>query len=83
MNLSVSRDDLVEYAIRRLLPILLKEREQQKHREDALFKIKARFGQSAEFLSEIGHMVGKEDPIYTFLKAVIGSYRNAFTDMEG
>jgi hypothetical protein len=81
-ELAVSRDDMVEYAIQRLLPILLKEREQQKHREDALFKIKARFGQSAEFLSEIEHMVGKEDPVYTFLEAVVGSYRNAFTDME-
>jgi hypothetical protein len=81
-ELAVSRDDLVEYAIQRLLPILLKEREQQKHREDALFKIKARFSQSAEFLSEIEQMVGKKDPIYTFLEAVVGSYRNAFTDME-
>jgi hypothetical protein len=81
-ELAVSRDDLVEYAIQRLLPILLKEREQQKHREEALFKIEARFGLSAEFLREIEHMVGKEDPIYTFLEAVIGSYRNAFTDME-
>jgi hypothetical protein len=81
-ELNVSRDNLVEFAIQRLLPILLKEREQQKHREDALFKIKARFGQYSEFLSEIEHMVGKEDPIYTFLEAVVGSYRNAFTDME-
>jgi len=49
-ELSVSRDDLVESAIQRLLPILLKERLQQKHREDALFKINAMFYQSLEFL---------------------------------
>jgi hypothetical protein len=81
-ELTVSRDDLVEYAIQRLLPIILKERQQQKNREDALFKIKSRFGQSVELLNEIERIVGKEDPIYLFLKSVIGSYRTAFSDME-
>lgn len=81
-ELSVSRDDLVESAIQRLLPILLKERQQQKHREDALFKIKVQFDQSLESLDEIEQIVGSDDPIYNFLKTAIGSYRSAFSDME-
>lgn len=81
-KLALSRDDLVEFAIQRLLPILLNERRQQKQREDALFKIKARFDLSAEFLREIEQMVGKEDPIYAFLETVMGSYRHACSDME-
>jgi hypothetical protein len=81
-DLAVSRDDLVEHAIKRLLPILLKERRLQKNREDALSKIEEKFGQSFELLDEIEKMVGKQDPIYLFFEGALGSYQNAFSDME-
>ncbi len=80
-ELSVSRDDLVEYAIKRLLPILLKERRLQKNREDALSKIQEKSGQLFELLNEIEKMVGKQDPIYLFFEEAFESYRNAFSDI--
>lgn len=80
-EVEASRDDLVEYAIQRLSPILLKEREQQKKRENAFSKIATHFEHSVELLSEIEKTVGENDPLYQSLTAVIGAYRNAFENM--
>ncbi|HDI58762.1 MAG TPA: hypothetical protein ENF48_00140 [Desulfobacteraceae bacterium] len=81
-EVDASRDDLVEFAIRRLLPILAKERNQQKKRENTLAKIEKHFEHSIELLVEIEKTVGKNDPLYDFYAAVIKTYRNAFDKME-
>ena len=81
-EVEASRDDLVEFAIQRLSPILLEERKQQIKREDALSKIEAHFDQSIELLSEIEKAVGKNDPLCKIFATVIGTYQNAFGNME-
>ena len=81
-EVEASRDDLVEFAIQRLLPILIKERNQQKKREMALFRIAKHFEHSVELMSEIEGSVGREDPIYEYLRVVIDSYRNALGNMD-
>lgn len=81
-EVDASRDDLVEYAIQRLLPILWKERTQQKKREDTLCKIAAFFDQSHELLKEIEKSVGKDDPLHKFFAAAVGTCRSALKDME-
>jgi len=81
-KVEASRDDLVEYAIQRLLPILLKERSQQKNREMALAQIAQHFEQSQELVHEIAKSIGKDDPLYEYFGEVIETYRDAFEKME-
>ena len=77
-----SRDDLVEYAIQRLLPILLKERNQQKKRETVLSEIAQHFEHSIELMRKIEKSVGKDDPLYEYYLTIIEAYRDAFDKME-
>jgi len=81
-KVEASRDDLVEYAIQRLLPILLKERSQHKNREMALSQIAQHFEQSQELMHEIAKSIGKDDPLYEYFWEVIETYRDAFEKME-
>jgi hypothetical protein len=81
-EVEASRDDLVEYAIQRLLPILLKERDQQKKRELALSQIAQHFEHSVELMNKIEKSVGKDDPLYENYSAVIDAYRHTFDKME-
>jgi len=81
-GVEASRDDLVEYAIQRLLPILLKERNQQKKRETALSEIAQHFEHSIELMRKIEKSVGKDDPLYEYYLTIIEAYRDAFDKME-
>ncbi len=81
-EMGISRDDLVEYAILRLLPILLRERRQQRKREDALARIGFQYHRFVELRVEVEGIVGNDDPIVGFLDEVMGLYRNAYNDME-
>ena len=81
-KVDASRNDLVEYAIQRLLSILLKERSQQKNREMALAQIAQHFEQSQELMHEIAKSIGNDDPLYEYFWEVIEAYRNAFDKME-
>ena len=81
-EVEASRDDLVEYAIQRLLPILLKERDQQKSRETVLSEIAQHFEHSIELMRKIEKSVGKDDPLYEYYSAIIEVYRDAFDKME-
>lgn len=81
-EVEASRDDLVEYAIQRLLPILLKERSQQKKRETVLSEIAQHFERSIELMRKIEKSVGKDDSLYEYYSAVIEMYRDAFDKME-
>lgn len=81
-EVEASRDDLVEYAIQRLLPILLKERSQQKKREAVLSQIAQHFEHSVELMRRIEKSVGKDDPLCEYFAAVIQAFRDAFNKME-
>lgn len=77
-----SRDDIVEYSIKRLLPVLENEREKQSKREQALTRIIEHFNKAGELLEEVNTLLGKEDPLCTVLETVFASYRNACRDLE-
>jgi hypothetical protein len=81
-NSPVSRDDLVEHSIQRLLPIILAERKKQNQREEAMDRIAAHFNQASELLNEIMEIVGKDDPIYKSMDTVLSAYGNAFDNLE-
>jgi predicted transcriptional regulator len=79
---SASRDDIVEYSIKRLFPILAMERQRQKKREEVLAKIAVHLIQTTELLDEVKQLVGKDDLLYTALKDVVASYEITFNTID-
>jgi hypothetical protein len=79
---SAPRDDIVEYSIMRLFPILATERQKQKRREVALSKITAHFIKTSELLESVKQLVGEDDPLYTTFEDVSDSYETAFNMIE-
>jgi Mg2+ and Co2+ transporter CorA len=79
---AASRNDIVEYSIKRLFPILAVERQKQKKREEALSKIAAHFVQTTDLLEKIKQLVGKDDLLYTSLEDVFTSYKTAFNTIN-
>ena len=79
---NMPRDDLVEYSIQRLFPILLEERKKQVKRESAFLKISDYFKQGSKLLDEIKHLLGKQDPIYKSVDSILSLYGDAHHNIE-
>ena len=75
------RDALVEYSVRRLLPIIAREREKHGIRKDLLTDISNHVAKGEKLLSKAGDMLGKDDPIVNRLETAISVYKNAFDDI--
>jgi hypothetical protein len=78
----ISRDDLLEGSIRRLLPIIAKERARQDKRERAYAMLGAHLDQTTELLNNVKRLVGKDDPIFESIQAVVSAIQNACIDIE-
>lgn len=78
----ISRDDLVEYSIRRLLPILIEERSKQHHREKAFSMIADHFRRTETLMDDLTTLLGKDDPIYQTMETIYSLYKNACADIE-
>ena len=74
-----SRDDMVEVSVRRLLPIIAKERQKQDKRERLSSKISDHFNAGMTLFDEIKRQLGKEDLIYKAMDAVIETYKKAYS----
>ena len=79
---SAPRDDIVEYSIMRLFPILATERRKQKLREVALSKIATHFIKTSKLLDSVKQLVGKDDPLSTAFEDVWVAYETAFKVIE-
>jgi len=77
-----SRDDLVEFSVRRLSPIIAKERQKQVKRERLHLKIAEHLKDGIELLNEIQRQLGNEDLIYKAMDAVIDTYKKASSTIE-
>jgi len=75
------RDALVEYSVRRLLPIIAKEREKHEKRKELLAEISIHFAESEDLLSKAVEMLGTDDPIVNKLETAMSVYKNAFDDI--
>jgi len=75
------RDALVEYSVRRLLPIIAKERKKHEKRKRLLAEISNHFQESENLLSKAGEMLGADDPVVNKLATAISVYKNAFNDI--
>jgi len=75
------RDALVEYSVRRLLPIIAKEREKHEKRKVLLTEISNHFAEGENLLSRAVKMLGSDDPVVNKLKTAMSVYKNAFDDI--
>ena len=75
------RDALVEYSVRRLLPIIAKERKKHEKRKELLTEISNHFAKGENLLSRADKMLGSDDPVVNKLKTAMYVYKNAFDDI--
>jgi hypothetical protein len=75
------RDALVEYSVRRLLPIIARERKKHEKRKELLTEISNHFAKGEKLLSKAEGMLGSDDPIVNKLQTALSVYKNVFDDI--
>ena len=75
------RDALVEYSVRRLLPIIARERNKHEKRKELLTDISNHFTDGQTLLSKAKDLLGMDDPIVNKLQTAISAYKNAFDEI--
>lgn len=67
------RDALVEYSIKRLLPVIVREREKHRKRKAFMADIAAFSSQGEAILKKAADLLGEEDPVTERLGAVVNA----------
>lgn len=75
------RDALVEYSVRRLLPIIEKERQKHAKRKELFADISNHFNDGEALLAKSEQLLGTDDPIVDKLHVAMSVYKNAFEDI--
>ena len=68
---TASRDELVEYSIQRLMPVIAKEKQRHKNRKKLLNKINDYLAGGEKILDEANAVLGSEDPVTTELESAL------------
>jgi hypothetical protein len=76
------RDALVEYSIQRLLPVIAKEREKQRLREEVLGDMTRYINEGEKILRKARELLGEEDPVYNRLQTAITVLFHAHNDIQ-
>ena len=76
------RDALVEYSVRRLLPIIARERKKHEKRKQLFAGIANHFAEGEKLLANAREKLGADDPVVDKLSAAMSAYRNAFDDIS-
>ena len=76
------RDALVEYSVRRLLPIIANERKKHEKRKELSSEISNHFAKGEDLLSKAEKMLGSDDPIVNKLQTAMSAYKNAVDDID-
>ena len=75
------RDALVENSIRRLLPIIAKERKKHVKRKELFTTISSHYAEGKKLLSKAEEMLGIDDPIANKLQTAMSVYKNVLDDI--
>jgi hypothetical protein len=75
------RDALVEYSVRRLLPIIANERKNHEKRKEFLAPISNHFERGKLLLSMANQALDRDDPIVNKLETAMSVYQNALDDI--
>jgi hypothetical protein len=77
------RDALVEYSVRRLLPIIAKERKTHEKRKALFAEISNHYAEGEALLAKAVELVGTDDTIVSKLKTAMSLYKNVIDDIAG
>ena len=75
------RDALVEFSVRRLLPIIVRERKKHEIRKNLLTEISDQVSKGQKLLSKAEEMLGADDPIVSKLQTAMSVYKNTFDEI--
>ena len=75
------RDALVENSVRRLLPIIKRERKKHEKRKEFMAEISNHFSSGERLFAKAEETLGKDDLIVDKLKTVMAVYKNAVDDI--
>ena len=76
------RDALVEYSVQRLLPVIAKEREKHRLRQEVLSDMTQYLNEGEKVLREARELLGTEDPVYNRLETAFTALLNAHNDIR-
>ena len=79
---STPRDALVEYSVRRLLPLIRKERLRHRKRRDMLKYMTAYLEQGKDLLALTEKELGREDPVYELFSSAMHAVERARAQAE-
>ena len=79
---NVPKDALVEHSIRRLLPVIAKERIKHEKRKELFMEFADNMAEGDKILSKAEDKVGENDMIVRKLGAAMAAYRNALEDVR-
>ncbi|QTA81055.1 Uncharacterized protein dnl_33790 [Desulfonema limicola] len=77
-SFNAPRDILVEYSIKRLIPIISKERKRHELRKQALKEFEEYLGTGEQIMKKLNESLGTEDPVYTKFEKAVEGVKNAF-----
>ena len=75
------RDALVEYSVRRLLPIIANERKNHEKRKELSAQISNHFERGKTLLSMAEEALDRDDPVVNKLETTMSVYQNALDDI--
>lgn len=81
-NFDTPRDALVEYSIKRLIPVIAEEREKHRKRKEVLGEMREYQRQGAKILKKSKELLGEDDPVYDELKTAMAVSNNARLNIE-
>ena len=76
------RDALVEYSIQRLLPVIAKEREKHRLRQEVFSDMTHYLNEGEKVLRKARDLLGNEDPVYNRLESALTVLLNAHNDIR-
>jgi hypothetical protein len=77
-----SRDALVEYSIKRLLPIIAQERERHERRKAILSALESYLDQGEDLLVKANDLLGPDDPVCQKIDTVVSACKQALNNSQ-
>lgn len=81
-NLDTPRDALVEYSIRRLLPLIAKEREKHRKHKEILKELSEYLKEGEKILRKSKEFLGKDDPVYDKFESAMTVLFKVYSNIE-
>jgi len=81
-NFDAPRDALVEYSIKRLLPVIVEERERHLKRKEILDEITEHLKLGEKILKKSRELLGEDDPVYDKFDTALSVYYSAHKNIK-